>query len=63
MQGMINFADSLIYAILDYTLFFLYYGVIFYLLGSAILWILKMVYKSFSPTWKRWYQVIRSKFK
>jgi len=62
MEQMINFADNLISIILNYTLFFLYYGVIFYFIGYAIFWILKMLYRYFSPTWKKWYQAIIGKF-
>lgn len=62
MQEMINFADNLISIILSYTLFFLYYGVIFYVIGYAIIRILRVLYLYFSPAWKKLYQAIRSKF-
>lgn len=63
MEQMTNFADSLIYTILNYSLFFLYYGVIFYIIGFVIFWIVKALYHYFSPTWKKWYQAIKNKFK
>ena len=46
---------------MNYAAFFIIYGAIFYFIGAVIYQILRAVVKRFLPTWKRWYQAIRSR--
>ena len=53
MEQLVNTANELIA--------FISYGAIFYFIGAVIYQVLRAVVKRFLPTWKRWYQAIRSR--
>ena len=61
MEQLVNTANELIAVIVNYAAFFIIYGAIFYFIGAVIYQILRAVIKRFPPTWKRWYQAIRSR--
>lgn len=61
MGQLVNIANELINVIVGYTAFFIIYGAIFYIIGAVIYQILRTVIQWFLPTWKRWYQTIRSR--
>ena len=60
MELLVNTANELIAVIVNYAAFFIIYGAIFYFIGAVIYQILRAV-KRFLPTWKHWYQAIRSR--
>ena len=61
MEQLVNTANELIAVIVNYAAFFIIYGAIFYFIGAVIYQILRAVIKRFLPTWKHWYQTIRSR--
>ena len=61
MEQLVNTANELIAVIVNSAAFFIIYGAIFYFIGAVIYQILRAVAKRFLPTWKRWYQSIRSR--
>ena len=61
MEQLVNTANELIAVIVNYAAFFIIYGAIFCFIGAVIYQILRAVVKRFLPTWKRWYQAIRSR--
>lgn len=61
MEQLVNTANELIAVIVNYAAFFIIYGAIFYFIGAVIYQVLRAVVKRCLPTWKRWYQAIRSR--
>ena len=55
MEQLVTYANQLIACILNWMLFLMVYGVIFYCLGVVIFRIIRVLFDRFSPTWKRWY--------
>ena len=61
MELLVNTANELIAVIVNYAAFFIIYGAIFYFIGAVIYQVLRTVVNRFLPTWKHWYQAIRSR--
>ena len=61
MEQLVNTANELIAVIVNYAAFFIIYGAIFYFICAVIYQVLRAVVNRFLPTWKHWYQAIRSR--
>ena len=61
MEQLVNTANELIAVIVNYAAFFIIYGAIFYFIGAVIYQVLRAVVNRVLPTWKHWYQAIRSR--
>ena len=57
MEQIVNFANQLITAIVNWSLFLLIYGVVFYCIGVVLFRIFRAVYDRFSPFWKKLFRV------